>query len=387
MTTRELPDAETVQLLAHPEAANAILHGLRTITEDVQPTPSSSRSVVDVLTAVLRGNRRTRTDPRPDPLVLRDQVARQYVEDAPLRLLTMWGAVKHYVEPSEQGVDLAELWAGVRMAAICDAIGSVHGPGGETSVLVEDLGVWYQDGFGEPPEIADCVERSIASYVSSLRSLLAIIDPRLRPVTFLDVFGGCVDDYIEALERNTSLIERHLDGLQSGARAPDRDLLDAGWRGDLSSQTLDHYLGRVRSLHPGEPHRKQLERVSRFLGTVLLYEQYGWQQAASPNAIRLAFYKPPPAMPVHRLHGRVHVRGLPRSCCSTMMPPWTSCGCVVTEPDGRTRSHLESFRELAQTTANRSDVVAALTRDQLEMSFRVRWISRSTRVRSTGAPQ
>lgn len=369
-------EALTVDVADHPpHVTEAVRDGMRAVSEEVPTT--AGLPTVDAIVEVLRGRRRTRFDPRPSAESLTEQVDCQYDDDTPLRMLTMWGATKHYVPPAEQGIDLAELWAAQRMAAICDAITAVHPAGAEVTVLVEDLGVWYQDAFGEPCDVVADVETAIAGYVESFRSLLAVVDSRLRPVTFTEVLGGCADDYLDTLERNTELVVRHLDGLDSGAVAPDRALLDAGWRGDLSSATLAHYLRRVQSLHPGEPRRKQLTRVGRFLGTVLLYEQYEWQRATSEHAIRLAFYKPAPGIPTHRLVGRVHARGQPRSSCSTMMPPWTSCGCVVTEADGRTRSHLESFRELARTTTDQSDAGARLARNDREMSFRVRWATRA----------
>jgi hypothetical protein len=85
---------------------------------------------------------------------------------------------------------------------------------------------------------------------------------------------------------------------------------------------------------------------------VLLYQQLRVFGFAGGPMLKASMYKPAPGIPQGRVVGRLHVRTLPRSVTTQVMPPWTAWGCLRVAPDGAVRPGIESFR-LAATRGAR----------------------------------
>jgi hypothetical protein len=307
----------------------------------------ATENLIVSLAGILNGTKNIRFSPRPSLQSLRDRLTELPVDGGqPLRLLTMWGAIKHRVAPEDQAVDLAEVFAAKRLAELCASITDVYVGGVELYVLLEDFGVWYQDAYGEEQRTEQRIREGIDRYCTHLRGVLAFFNPGVRIRTLNATPGKDPAAYLQRLEENAVLLQRHVTSASRGD-SDGVDLRAAGWRGGVKASAVAHYWNRVSALYPDATDPEILRRVSRYLATVLLYEQLGWQQTVAANAIRVAFYRPSPGTPTERTANRIHLRALARHTCSIVMPPWTSSGCLIRMPDGTVETHVESQRLLS----------------------------------------
>jgi hypothetical protein len=315
-------------------------------------TAVPSGGVIDQILAVIMGSKQTRFAPRPAAegrAAIRERVAAAVARDAPIPLATMWGAIKHYVPDEDQEIDLAELFAAARLGQIVHDIGKIYAPGARLDVVIEDFGVWYEDAYGFPATVQASVRAGSASYADALTSLLRTIGgPLLRTHLFFDVVDSDYRENIERVERNRELLSAYWLADGSGCGEAYAALREAGWNGELIPETRLHYLRRLRKLYPQEDTSLHIERIVRYFSMVLLYQQVRLLSIVSPDAIRLAFYAPPPGPAKERAVDRIHLRGLPRRWCSAAVPPWTSKGCFMMDADGSLRPRVESFVGLVE---------------------------------------
>lgn len=177
------------------------------------------------------------------------------------------------------------------------------------------------------------------------------------------------------MEDNRELLEAYW----TAGPGADADAFDhlrrAGWRGSIREHTRAHYRVRLAKLYPDEDEAQHIHRICRYLAMVLLHEQLEMLRTVAPDANRLAFYRPAPGLARERLLGRVHLRGLSRTSCSTVMPPWTARGCLVVGDDGALRPRIESYLQLFAARSTYDRGVLRLTRDGREADARMDVVS------------
>ncbi|MEU5553644.1 hypothetical protein ABZ738_28125 [Micromonospora sp. NPDC047793] len=309
-------------------------------------------NLADQIVAVIIGSKRTRFAPRPDAegrALIRSRVAAAVAEGAPVPLVTMWGAIKHYVLDEDQEIDLAEVFAALRLAQVVRDIEAVYPPGARLDVVIEDFGVWYEDAYGFSADVQASVHDGSHRYAQALTDLLrTVAGPAVRTHVFFDLVRTDYRMSIAQAERNRELLLAYWNADGAEESEAYLALRAAGWNGEIISETRAHYLRRLATLYPTEGTAQHVERIVRYLSMVLLYQQVGLLRAVSPAGIRLAFYAPAPGPAKERAVGRVHLRALPKDLCSAAVPPWTSKGCLVLDEDGSMRPRVESFRELSE---------------------------------------
>jgi len=341
--------------------------------------PPVAESTVDRVLAIVLGSRRTRFAPRPDAegcALVRRRIAAAVAREEPVSFLTMWGAIKHYVRDEDQGVDLAELFAVLRLVQLARDVAEVHPPGAVVHVIVEDFGVWYEDAYGFPASVQSAIASGSRRYVSELIRLCEVVGgPALQAHTFGETVDVDPRECLARVERNRELLEAYWTAPPgTDAEAFDR-LSRAGWRGRILEDTRAHYRARLAKLYPDEDHARHVHRICRYLAMVLLYEQLEMLRAVAPDAIRLAFYRPAPGLGRERLLGRVHLRGLPKPSCSTVMPPWTARGCLVVGDDGALRPRIESYLRLLASGSTYDRGALRIARDGREAGVRMDVVS------------
>lgn len=168
-------------------------------------TPSVAGSTVDRLLAIVLGSGRTRFAPRPGAegaALVRQRIAAAVAREEPVSFLTMWGAIKHYVRDEDQGVDLAELFAVLRLVQLVRDVAEVHPPGAVVHVIVEDFGVWYEDAYRFPASVQSSIAAGSRAYTRELIRLCDVVggpatedahvrrDRRSRPAEMSGARGG-----------------------------------------------------------------------------------------------------------------------------------------------------------------------------------------------------
>ena len=197
------------------------------------------------------------------------------------------------------------------------------------------------------------VERAIAGYLGEFEALLRAFCGRVvHPLRFRDLVEPTTP--LEACERQADRNLALLHGYwaesegRSDAEAATlpshRALVDAGWAGHIPPEMRAHYLG-------GSPRSILTPRTrDEWTGSC---DTSRWCSSTSSCAssrtrggpwLKASMYKPAPGIPESRIVGRLHLRTLPRSVTTKVMPPWTAKGCLGMDADGALRPALESFR-------------------------------------------
>jgi hypothetical protein len=357
---REPWQIEAARLLGPPpEAFLAALEAAgrtpRARREAVCSAGGTPDSPADALTALLVGGADDRFGPRMDPEgreLVRTQVWYWIETGEPVRVLVMWGGLKHYVRDQDQGIDLAELFAVQQFRQLVRHAREIYPPGVVILFCLEDFGVWYQDACGYGRPMRQSVERSIARYLGEFETLLRSTGADwARPLRFPDLVGRPFDRlaYVRHADRNLELLRAYWEesascGDGDGADLDSyRRLMAAGWSGQIPSEMRQHYLQRLTKLYPGASTPERVDRLLRYFAIVLLYQQLRVFAGMGGPLIKIAMYKPAPGLPGSRVTGRIHLRCLPRRLTSQVMPPWTCKGCFRINRDGTVAVALQSF--------------------------------------------
>jgi hypothetical protein len=340
-------------------------------------------STIDQIIATIEGSKQTRFAPRLDPqgrALLRKRVEAAVSRNEPISLLTMWGSIKHYVQDKDQGIDLAELFAALRLAQLAADIGEVYPPGARMHVIIEDFNVWFEDAYGFPAVVQQSITWGSQRYSRGLISLFNVIAGKaLQPYLFFEVIDSDIRECIARAEHNRELIYAYWMAEPDSAATAFDKLREVGWRGEIGDERRRHYLARLAKLYPAESLGQRVDRICRYLAMALLMEQFGLLSRVDPQATRLAFYQPPTGVPRERTFGRVNVRGLPRKYCSAVMPPWTARGCLVVAEHEVIRPRLESFLELYRSGSTFHPGSLRVTRGGHEAELRMDLILRDGR--------
>ena len=334
---------------------DAALRALDGAWGEPRPGPGADSPLAG-LASLLLGSRDDRFGPTPGTADVREvqgHVEHWVHRGAPVPILVMWGGLKHYVRDEDQGVDLAELFALRHLRRLSDAARATYPPGLRIMVCLEDFGVWYEDARGYGRGVQAAVELAIARYLGEFESLLlALCGASVQPLRFRDLVepGTPLDACERQADRNLALLHEYWaesdgrSGAEAAALPSHRALVDVGWAGHIPPEMRAHYLGRLGALYPRASHAERVDRILRYFAIVLLYQQLRVFARTGGPWLKASMYKPAPGIPEGRVVGRLHLRTLPRSVTTKVIPPWTAKGCLAMDASGTLRPALESFR-------------------------------------------
>jgi hypothetical protein len=251
----------------------------------------------------------------------------------------LWSPRKHWVDPADSGIDLAELMAVDTLAGFARAVRRHHAPGVAITLQMEDLEFEYMEG-ADPALVA-----ARTRYIGALRALTRVVDDEDIRVRAVSEYAA---DDAERARWRAMIAENHRalaaywadserEGIARHASLPSYHALRAlGWVGEIPAEMRRHYTHRLAHRAPNAA-GASMDMVVRNLATVLLHHQIGLGAGqAGSDAIKLSFVPPASGAQAELRNGRVDLRFAPRRLSSRVnnAGPWSTKGFLRRRGDG-----------------------------------------------------
>jgi aryl-alcohol dehydrogenase-like predicted oxidoreductase len=313
-----------------PQSGSAAL----TLRRGQAPNRAKGRVDADRLGRIadlLIGSRKTRIGRAPSfaqRAILIQRVAAYVERGRPIAAILTWGPRKFRAEGADNSVDVSELAALNRLAALHGAVADEYAPGMRFSLFLEDFeGCYIED---ERPE-------AFSPYLCAFDRLVAVLglDGIIRTVHTLDLVSNheCRARVHERLEEDRRAIERYwIDSERHGIDASRglasyRAMEELGFRGPIGIETRRFYLQRLdRLLGDARSPVEKRDMTIRLLACVLLHRQVGMfdlHDGAEPIKLSLL---PIAGGPASLMDGRIDIRTLPTDVTKRCLAPWSSKG-------------------------------------------------------------
>lgn len=307
-------------------------------SEFPQAVGGDFEQLIDQLTSAFVATAQTRFGPAPKPeglVALRTRLRYWVEKQQPIAVLSPWGSAK---PDGSSGVDVAEVMALRTLAALGERVRRFYQPGVEVHLGVEDVGgryLWRGD---------ERMLQGSAHYVETLQQLVTVLGvPGVRVVPESKLvsegrFFGKANEFLEPLARLVPTIYHGGEADSEEYQAIDwAHLNDLGWKGGISREMLQHYMGSYQRLYPALSETARLHRLAEYLaqsaaryavGAKLLHPSWAGVH------VQVNFTQPVPGMPAEMADHRLFYRAVPMRYSRTHLPPWRAKGyLLITDGD------------------------------------------------------
>ena len=293
------------------------------------PVATERKGAEGVIQAFI-GSRNTRQSARPD---------KESME-------AMLGVVGHYMDmgrtipilvpsgPKKNGlgvgVDLAELSALRMLGSLQVAARRLYEPGFSFVFRMEDAtGHWLE---GTEPEMIATID----NYINGMEHLVDVLGYRgfITLVRETDIVPSSLFS-----EQAAELLPHFLTAVTTG----DTTLLDAlGWKGGVSSDTVEFLLGRYRRLYPDKDEGFKINMVARYLAAAMgrvKLRASGAREDWDGGRLEITFQQHMPGVAKSFSLTRINYRTVPMKHGKLHMPYWRAKG-VIKRKKGKPRYGL-----------------------------------------------
>ena len=315
-------------------------------TIDELAQPEGDGRCDGIVKLLVGSSRTTRNGPRPTRRVLAeiaDNIQSLLPRNEPIRIAVAWGCRKTW-DRCTPGIDLAELFSFVQLAALNESVRRIYSPGIRYSIYPGDS--WYEYIYDETDGITEYVQG-----LSGLTRAFGEFAPQVIPLS------GCQDKdaarHKAACDANLALLTEYWYE-SSTCEVADwptlhsyRRLCDSGWKGTIPPEMRQYYLDRTARFVPDADRDGLIEAVLKHFAYALMEKQFGLIDRYSRErcTVEFSLRSPPPGMPTDLRTNRLHVRPMPRSVTRKSAPPWTVQGTVTIDEDGAMNTEILSSRD------------------------------------------
>lgn len=306
------------------------------------PAKTSKTETLEILADIFFGTKETRFGPLPSPesqVAIREVIRYAIEGGLPIPMRIPFGGIK---ADRTGDIDIAELVAIKRVAALNDAIRMYYPPGIRANILIEDVNAVYLYGKDFTPEIT--------RYSANLSRLVEIIAEKtgIWPVRESHLFTQT--QYEEQAEKSYPLLLNYLTSGVTGYGTSYDALLASGWKGEIPEEQRAFYRDRYMNLYPGMTYREATEMMARyFAGSKARYDL---KKKGNPSEeeyqgkfIQLSFVQPVPGAPENMFSNVLYYRTLPLSEARSHMPAWRSKGYLKIDGKNSVKAKITNFHD------------------------------------------
>ena len=314
-------------------------------SEFPQPDCASSADVVDLITNEIFGTKNNRFGPKPNPesqVAIRDVIRHYVAQGLPIPFLVPWGSEK----PDGSGVDIAELGALKMINCLQHRIQQHYAAGAHFNIRLEDVSAPHL--FHENQEQARInAEHYSSGFVNLIRVLE--LDKFITPRRESSIVSEAA--FNETADKLLPLMEQYVRAIASGditlIATAQAAVEIVGWRGVVSQQTLDFYLGQYAKLYPNKDRNARLHILARYYSGALARHKLsirGDSKEWNGKYLGFSFVPPIPGTDTH-FTKMVYYRTLPMHLTSNHMPPWRCKGYLEIDNANTVTPKLARFDE------------------------------------------
>lgn len=307
------------------------------------PSNATPQDRLETITNLIVQTGKVRYGPKPSPesLVEIRKVIRRGIETKkPIPVLVPWGSRKPNLC---QSIDVADLMAINTLKQLASQVKSIHQPGLDLRIRVEDIGGKYL--------FADEGEKLILGsdkYVKDLLRLIFVVDPAyyITPVlesqmmtqTEHDKVADGIFPYLASYLSITDLLPE----AQWMDTEAYRQLVDLGWRGSIPKVQREYYRGLYRNM--GMSDWEATQALAKYFAGA--YARY-LLKAAGQNGeyLQINFSHPIPGAPEDMVSRRVHYRTIPENYTRNHIAPWRAKGFFRISEDDEVTPSLGSWSD------------------------------------------
>jgi hypothetical protein len=328
--------------------------------KQVPCTTCTGNDLVEILTEILYGGKNVRYGSLPPveaQVVVRDVIRHWTSLNEPIPCLIPWGSIKADFSPN---VDIAEVSAISILMALNTNVKQYYAPGLKMVMRIEDTSGFQL--FAMEKNYNSIVVNSI-DYSNSLVNLLYILSHG-EIIPFLESEMTNALDFEDKEKVNTELI---LNYLKESTGVPEDMNLESfqilkqmGWKGYISTEQREFYLGQYRKHYHDYNEDKLLRRLAMYFGgsfTRHQLEMTGKGKTWGNKFLQIAFNPPIKGLPEGYNYNYLYYRTIPANQARTHMPGWRCKGYLKIE--GRTvNSKICSFHDVPEDLIQNSVVLS-----------------------------
>jgi hypothetical protein len=336
--------------------------------------PLAHEDLIDILTQLILGNNRQRQGPNPKAEVIvaiRDVIRHAVANNKPIAFMVPWGSVK----PDGTSLDVAELMTIRNFERIHNSVAEFYRPGVQFAIRLEDISMpWFQfkDEFVDKTKaLAESAQytRDFQNVVKVLGlENVVLVRPESAKVT-IEEFSAAAAKVIPTM---TESLRSYRDLNPMAAEA---QLAGLGWKGGISFDMREYYLGLYRNLYPGASEDDRYDMMSRYFAAALVRNPLklrGDLPEWEGQFVDFALAQPVPG--TGGLFGkRVYRRAVSSRMSGRHVAPWRAKGYLSISEGDEISVKLRSFRE-APLNLNYEVVTIKSDDGQCSVDIRADWV-------------
>ena len=244
-------------------------------------------------------------------------------------------------------IDLAEYWFITILGQIADKIKAIYAPGVKFNIIAEDASM----ELFEP----DIPLKASTAYITKFNNLVRVLGYENNILVIPESTLVTSEALLKAGYEIRNTMTKYLTLAYGSIMKSDAgsmmnymaDLNAAGWKGEITRETLDYYYHNFSNNYPEKTRAELIEAISLYLSTS--YARY--KLGVKPQGIYASNAKRIPGVTWDQ-HNRIYYRTVPLSKTKTNIPFWRARGVIAIE-NGEYATKLFPYNQTPEVEINR----------------------------------
>lgn len=324
--------------------------------------PDVNGAVVDIVSNLLISTKSIRYGAKPsvEGQYRIRQIVRLYIgAGKSIPVLVPWGSIK---ADFSSKLDIAEVTALSSLSNLNERVKKYYGPGLDINIRIEDLSgeelFKFENGYNK--SLSDKYSSDLETLINMMDGLTARRESKMadKEAMFATYAQANTKSILAYLIESKDLIKT--DSTKCTTLQSYRNLKANGWKGIISHEQREHYLGCYRELYHDEDENSLLRRLALYFGGSLTRFQLG-MTGANPewgsDYLQISFTPPIKGLPEGYNDNYLYYRTVPMNQCRTHHAPWRVKGYFLISEDDEMKAKICTFSTVPENLEESSIII------------------------------